>query len=663
MNRIHYFLELAKSDKPLTPDDKDELQQLLKFLRDKYDEGHPMISDTEYDVLYEFAIYEGEIRSASESNDYGKRVQHPIDILRGTLDKVYYLSDDEPRTNKSRKSLSEWLRPVAEILRQHNIDVYKEEVIVTAKYDGMSCCQYVDSKGNCLWLTRGDTESNEGVDIGHVMNGMNVPRIPNTATQFELLIPNDMLDELNQRYSTEYKNTRALTAGIIRTKEIDYRAQFITPIPLKIYQDGKLQIHREQITKYPSIKCTIKDIDKIRAFADQNHHVFGKYRTDGIVITFLNPEVQRILGRKDNINQFEVAYKFTEESSYSTVQDIHFQVSDMGVITPVVIIRPVVMKGNTITKISLHNKLRFDEMNLHYNDTIKVLYDIIPYCTHDDYTKKMNAMNDNPAILFPDRCPECNSELDTMQTIVCCTNRKCPVVKIGRLINYLEQLKCKGIGPETVHRLYELGVINDIPSLYRIGSTKQMRIIQNAHGFGELKLKMILNWIRQISHLKDYEFFAALGFKGLNTQFFKILFNEYHMDNFLNDIANKNWSDMQHRVALMKGIGDKKAALMLKGLKEDRQLIERCLKVVKLFSTYNQYSDETPSVVFTGFRSKELEDLFEQHGFAVKDNVTKSTTVVVTKTSDAETGSTKKAMKHGIPIITADNVSEYLSDK
>ena len=638
-----------------------ELQLILNDLREKYDAGEPIVSDYDYDILMELAVYEGEIRSSSEDTSYGERVQHPIDIMRGTLDKVYYLSDTEPRTNKSRRSLSEWIQAKREVLMEHGIDIMKEDVIVTAKYDGLSCCLYVDGKGNPLWLTRGDTDTNHGVDIGHIMNILSVPLVPNTATQFELLIENDRLVELNERYSTTYKNTRALTAGIVHTKETDFRAQFIRPIPLKLYADGKLVIHPDQIAKYPSIKCKLGDIDQIRAFAESNRYVFRNLRTDGAVITLINPKVQQILGRKDNINQFEVAYKFTEEASYSIVQNIIFQVSELGSITPVLEISPIVMKGNTIRRISLHNKTRFDQLNLHYQDTIKVLYDIIPYCTMDAWCDKNNATNKNIAIPFPTECPICGKKLDLSHVLIECTNPSCPSKKVGRMINYLVNLNCKGIGPETVRRLSEIGVISDIPTLYHIGSTKQMRVIMNTHGFGELKLKMILGEIRKITTLNDCDFFGSLGFKGLNKQFFKLIFAEYDVNRFIADINDKKWDSIRSQIGCIKGIGPKKSEILVKMLKSDRKLIQRCLNYVKIRSTFGS-SGEIKGVVFTGFRDQSLREALESKGYTYQDNVTSSTALVIAKDPQSNSGSIKKATARGIPVMGLGVVKTQLAE-
>jgi hypothetical protein len=36
------------------------------------------------------------------------------------------------------------------------------------------------------------------------------------------------------------------------------------------------------------------------------------------------------------------------------------------------------------------DKERFDELDLHYGDVIKIIYDIIPYITLDNYCKEKN---------------------------------------------------------------------------------------------------------------------------------------------------------------------------------------------------------------------------------------------------------------------------------
>ena len=86
-------------------------------------------------------------------------------------------------------------------------------------------------------------------------------------------------------------------------------------------------------------------------------------RTDGVVITITDSTIQQILGRDNDINNFEVAYKFTEEYAYSEIVDIDFQMGLFGRLAPVAKIKPVKLKGNTISSVSLGSMAIYRKMN------------------------------------------------------------------------------------------------------------------------------------------------------------------------------------------------------------------------------------------------------------------------------------------------------------
>ena len=108
---------------------------------------------------------------------------------------------------------------------------------------------------------------------------------------------------------------------------------------------------------FPTCVCLLGDREVIRNFANGNRYVLTKggqhLRTDGVVITITDSTIQQILGRDNDINNFEVAYKFTEETAYTTVKDVEFYASAFGYITPVLVTNDIILKGNTINHIRL----------------------------------------------------------------------------------------------------------------------------------------------------------------------------------------------------------------------------------------------------------------------------------------------------------------------
>jgi len=652
--QINFYKVKAMNNDQMNNSEEQDLNHLLKKLIEYYDKGEPLISDEEYDILHEYLIYNGAPRIISDTTtNYGVRIKHPTTKLRGTLSKIYYLNDNESRINKSRKTLSEWIK-------SKPIDLTYEKVHVCCKYDGLSCVGYFKQGRPTLWLTRGDTDSNEGLDISHIMNHIDIKKLnpegyTNCAIQYEIMISNNDLELLNHMNGTSYKNTRSIVASILNSKEIDKRIEYLHPVPLKLlYNNAEIPIiHPRQLKEYPNIECSIDETNKIARFANE-HRIWNGLRMDGCVLTLSDINKCIRLGRKDNINEYEVAYKFTEEYGYAKVHNIIFDVSFLGVITPVVEIVPIQLKGNTITNISISNKDRFDELDLHYNDIVKISYDIIPYLSLDNYCNKLNINTHKDTrfkIKFIDKCPICNEPLNLKNTLIRCMNPKCNSNKMGRIIIFLQRLDCKDIGPATIEILFNSGIIKSIPDLFHIGSTKQYKLIMGQDGFGEIKTKKLLACINKIKKLEDYKFFGAIGIYGLSEQFFKLLFKNMEYNNFIECINNKDWKYLENTLISIKGIGHEKIRMLIQGLKNDKKLILNCLKYITITPSYGFVQGENGGVCFTGFRDKQMEQDYINKGYFIQDNITNDTVLLITKDINSGSSKIRKAINKNIKII------------
>ena len=61
-------------------------------------------------------------------------------------------------------------------------------------------------------------------------------------------------------------------------------------------------------------------------------------------------------------------------------------------------------------------------------------------------------------------------------------------------------------------------------------------------------------------------------------------------------------------------------------------------------------------VLFTGFRSKELERAVLSHGASLADNFNKSVTLLVTKDASVDNAKTQKAASMGVKVVTAEQL-------
>ena len=662
MKRIKYYIHLSNtSNEPLKEHQLQELNAIVGILQilDSSKLGSP-ISHDDYDSLHEMLIdFRVPRLTGSVEINSANKVEHSYKNLRGTLDKVYYLYPTEKRTNKHRKYLDEWIKSAEEKYYQitgEKIDLNQVEVILQNKFDGGSCIVEVHEKP--LWLTRGDTRNNKASDVSNIMNIFNdvYGREKGTGTKFEAMISEEDKDAINQLYRHHpYKNSRQIVTSILNSNEPDFKVDYLYPVPLRIIRDGEdiEQIHPELIEKFPTEICKLGDRDKIREFANKYKYVTrnGKrFRTDGVVMTILDPKIQRILGRENNINNFEVAYKFTEEIGYSKVKGVEFYVSEFGFITPVLVVNDVILKGNTVNHISLSNKERFDELDLSYGDEVKIHYDIIPYVTIDE--KCFRVINGRK-IQFTKTCPRCNEPLDLTKTMVQCINYNCPSRLIGRVLNYCSNLRIQNIGYSTLEALWQNGLMeHGIRSLYKL--RKKSYDIQDIEGFGKIKTKKIISEIEAKRYLKDYEFFGSIGIEGLSIKTFQTIFTEIKLSEFMDMIKLKNFDLMLAKLVKVRGIGEITANALINTLKDSKFNHElfKLLNEVRLQQTYGYNIISNGKIVFSGCRpSPDLELLLRNNNWEPTDSWTNKAKYLVIPKSDYESTKVDKAKGNNIPII------------
>lgn len=666
MKIIKYYIHYDNiSKEPMKDEQLQELNAIVNILQTLYTSsiGSP-VSDTEYDDLEEKLIDMGipRLTGSVEINDNSK-VSHKFTTLRGTLDKTYYLTLDEKRINKSRKYLDEWIKSTEALYEQKTgkkINLNDVKITLQPKFDGVSCI--MESVGNKpLWLTRGDTKNNLASDVSHIMNIFdNKYGIEkNVGMKFECMISEEGKEKINELMRKKYHNSRQIATSIFNSNEPDFKCEYLVPVPLRIIHEGEdvESIHPDLIRDFPTEICTFGDRDIIRRFANSHRYIEynGEHlRTDGAVLTIMDPNIQRVLGRDNNINNFEVAYKFTEEVAYTKVKDIEFYVSDFSYITPVLVVNDIMLKGNTINRISLSNKDRFDELDLHYGDMVKILYDIIPYATIDENCKRIP---NGRKIEFIKECPKCHHPLDLSKINVRCMNPNCPSRLIGRILNYCTNLRIQNIGYQTLDLLYTVGLLDDgIKSLYKL--KKHTKEIECLDSFGKSKTRKIINEIEAKRKLKDYEFFGSIGINTWNIKSFNILFSNIKLSDFIHMIKLKNYNLLKAKLVAIQSIGDIKACKLIEYLK-DPECYKEIFSILKEVTITESYGSDISQgdVVFTGCRANdEISQMIINKHYTPSDSWSNRAKYLIIPSNGYESSKVEKAISKGIPILTINEI-------
>lgn len=624
------------------------------------------ISDGTYDNLYSIMLFHGgeDIVTVPQRKAVKNIAYHNYPALRGTLKKVYYLFPDAKRTNPSRKFLDEWISSMESKIftaTGRHIDLNNEEIYVFPKFDGLSTIFEMSEDNKFIRaLTRGYTTNNEAQDISHVFK--NIPA--RTSQEFrgkkygiktEVMVREADLAYYNQKYKTDYKNTRSIVAAILNSDEYDpEKSSLLHVVPLRVgLEDGSQELASEAFSDYPFIRCRMKDRDLINKFALSHKYVNDGLRCDGAVIYIINPEIQRILGRENDINNYEVAYKFTEESAKTILEDVTFTVGLFGRLTPVAKVRPVKLKGNTVENISLGSIGRFRDMHLTRGDIVKVLYDIIPYMTFDkdDGCKSAHGK----PFEVPKFCPECGAalEYENSDDILSCTNPYCDCRIKGRIINFINKMNIENISFATIDTLYEFDIVRSIQDLYRIEENK--KAIVKLSGFGAKKVN---SWIKSINEnrtVADYIVLGALGIEGIGRRMFNKICSIYTIKDLIEIVD----SDSLEKFLKIPGIKDKTAKKIMDGLKNNLDLIEFLEDELTIYNTKNAQKSKF-KVCFTKIRDDDAEKTIRSYGGEVVDSLTKDTNILVVPTMDTESSKVTKARKYGAYIVPIDDLPGFI---
>lgn len=658
---IENYLNLYEEDRILDDFEVQELSHIVEISYYIYTYSHeePPISDTTYDKLFELVSkYKDEFVTLPEPVGFGEE-HHAYPLLRGSLAKIHYLEQPKEKVNQSRRTLDQWIAQTENLYYQETgdrIDLKSYDVYVFPKWDGVSIIFEFDENGKIVKaLTRGYTKLNTAQNVTTHFSDLERPLHGKPyGLKTEVMVKEDDLIEYNMAYGEDYKQTRSIASGIINSDERDERDKYLQVIQLRYMESGDdIEKLCPEVFDHPYIRCRLGDIDEIENFA-QSHRFTEGLRCDGAVIHIIDPKLQKVLGRKNDKNNFEVAYKFTEESELSTVTDVIFQVGLFGRIAPVVKFKPVQLKGNEVSSASLGSIQRMEYLGLAEGDTVKVCYDIIPFVSVDsDCTR-----SGNPPILPKSKCPSCGETLTRNGAILSCENPECLCRKKGKILNYLTKMNIKGLSYAIIDKLYDFDIVTSIKDLYRL--EKHRNDIVSIPGFGE---KSYENWQKEINKVRDVDpsmLFGAVGIPGCSQLTFEKIFTMFRVEDIM---ELDNIMNTPGIFEVVPGIGEKKSPIIAQGLDQNKKLLKFLIDKVGVSEIYRNPRDAKFKVCFTKIRDEEIERAIHALGGVVVNNVTKDTDFCVVPTLGVTSRKVEAAREKEIPIIPIDDILAVIYDK
>jgi len=200
------------------------------------------------------------------------------------------------------------------------------------------------------------------------------------------------------------------------------------------------------------------------------------FEVDGIVIKLNQLADREKLGATSKSPRWVRAYKWVRYEAETVVEDISINVGKTGTLTPVAELRPVEIDGTTVSRASLHNRDELQRLGVKIGDTVLVekAGKIIPHVLRVNEAERTGK---EKIFVFPTICPECDSAVqqDEGGVYIRCPNPSCPAQLRETLVFFASRpaMDIDGLGEKMVAQLLDAGLIDGIPSLYRLHEKRE----------------------------------------------------------------------------------------------------------------------------------------------------------------------------------------------
>lgn len=640
-----------------------KLKQKIHEANEKYLKGEDTgLSDPQYDDLVEQLV---EIEGDSARPYSRTKKTDNINELNATVsNKVFGVTSPFVKDKKYY---------VHDFVQKHNLN---RDMLIALQYKLDGCSVAFDFETE-RFFTRGDYANGESSDVTEL---------------FEKALP--QMYELNKRYNNElksakfeficsrevynlyfkedYKRPRDAAAAHLKVvsdpdkmeTNIKVCNELMDLIPLRVIsKSNHTYICEDVITDI--ISCM--DYTRIEEFIDrlgQNEFCMSKrpfrtagftdttmfsYECDGVVVTTIN-DTKSIGEWYNNYptegiedSGYECAIKILQLLKTTKLNYIKFSYGKTGRITPVAILEPISFDGVTVDHVTLSNLSRIQEDQLKVNDTVEIMYNIVPYFVRSFHD------GDEP-IQIPTTCPLCGYPLDISDgyKTAFCINKNCVGRNLGTITRYIEAVGIFNFGEATVSRLMEEHLISNIPDIYRLKESD----ISPLDRFGD---KSAENLIKNINaskqHLTFPRFLSGFQFRYISQKTWMDVCTELNLTPSL--LMDSSAIQLAELIAKsnIRNVGTATKRYLIEGFTDNLDIIKETTQYIPSFEPFKTISDYKGIITMTGTHDKSFIKDVTDAGYIVRDWSNKTDILIIPDESYTSNKVTN-ALKRAIPIYT-----------
>ncbi len=643
----------------------DRIKELVELLnkagKSYYSEGRELMSNYEYDALYdELGMLEketGYILSNSPTVNVGYEVlselpkeRHESPML--SLDKT-----------KSPEALAEWLG--------------SQKGLLSWKLDGLTIVLTYDNGQLQKAVTRGNGEVGE-IITNNARVFKNVPvTIPfkgKLVLRGEAIITYSDFERINEQIpeaDAKYKNPRNLCSGSVRQLNNEITAQrnvHFFAFTLVSAQDVDFDNSRQRQFEWlkdqgfsvVEYKMVTKDtiLDTIEWF--EKTIVTNDFPSDGLVILYDDIAYGDSLGRTAKFPRNAMAFKWTDETAETTLREIEWSASRTGLINPVAVFDPVELEGTQVSRASVHNISIVESLKLGIGDRIKVFKAnmIIPQIA-ENLTQSGN-------LEIPGVCPVCGGKTQIKQVndvkTLYCINEDCQAKHVKSFAHFVSRdaLNIDGLSEATLEKFIQHGFLKNFCDLYHLEKFRDEIIALD--GFGEKSYENLLTSVENSRNTTLPKFIYGLGIANVGLSNAKMIVQA--LGNDIEKVIHAGRQELEKIDGVGAVIADTFASYFEneKNKEEFYKLLQE-MHIEKAPDNQNNQILTGKVFVITGslehFENRnQLKERIEQLGGKVTGSVTGKTSYLINNDSHSTSSKNKTAAKLGVPVITENEFLE-----
>ena len=641
---------------------KDLVEKLNEAAKAYYQEDRELMSNQEYDALYDELVALEEKTGTILANSPTQKVGYTVlsNLMKVRHESPILSLDKTKETAKLASFLGD------------------KEGILSWKLDGLTIVLKYNNGLLEQAITRGNGEIGE--DVTHnakVFSNLpvSIPFKGELVLRGEGVIPYSEFYRINDALGEDeqYKNPRNLCSGTVRQLNSEIAAKR----NVKFFAFTLVSAEGEEISDSKAknmdwlaslgfdvvehVMVTAENVaEEVENF--RNRIEENDIASDGLVMTFDSISYSQSLGRTAKFPKDSIAFKWADEMAETTLREIEWNTSRTGLMNPVAIFDPVELEGSTVSRASVHNVSILKELKLSIGDKIKVYKAnmIIPQIAE-------NLTGEVSTAEIPANCFVCGGETEVRKLrdgeALYCTNPNCSAQRIQALSHFVSRdaMNMEGLSEETLKKFLEKGFVANYPDIFRLENHKDT--ITEMEGFGE---KSYQNLIASIEKAKDVElpnFIYALGINHVGLRNAKLLCSNFDFD------LEKIKQATEEELVQVEGFGEIIAHSIAHYFRQEDHLtlLDDALQYLRIRKTEQAETGDSPmqglTFVVTGdlnhfANRKELQALIEQRGGKVTGSVTKKTNFLINNDIHSASSKNKKAAELGIPILSEEDFME-----